>query len=302
MANCIHPITLKDGRSVPCGKCFACLSNRQRDWTFRLDLEKDNCSFFLWLTLTYADEYLPLAEDGRPMVSKDDCREFFERMRKRFPHIKFKHFLVSEYGPNPIIGEYPRPHYHCILYGNCNTTNAALIRGMRNEVIEYLDTAWGKGFAYNKRYHKNVHGYVSKYCCKPDLIGLEVPVPVFTLISQGIGERGLKKFDIDGILARDFLVGSASRPRVLPRYLRDKVEAELETRLLEMSDTAFIRWKIADATDRVARQARRFEAHRNMVAEYDRVHGAGAFNKLSMAQIQAKQCKFIRTLKKRQNG
>lgn len=295
--NCVKPITLKDGRSVPCGRCFACLANRQRDWTYRLEMEKDTSSFFLWLTLTYDDEHLPLFSDGRPMVCKDDCRQFFERLRKRFSGFKFKHFLVSEYGPETI-----RPHYHLLLFVYVDSTNAAFIRGCRKDILDYLDSAWGKGFAYNKNFHRNVFGYVTKYCCKPDLIGISVPVPVFTLISQGIGATGLSKFDRASLEERDFIVGSLDRPRLLPRYLRNKVEREKQLRILQDEGAESLwRYQSERASTINSKSFERYCKLANMAAERDALHGAGSFSKKQVAIIESKQTKFINKLKQRQN-
>lgn len=47
---------------VPCGKCIACLRNRQNAMVSRLYAEADKRGTFAFVTLTYDDEHLPLAE------------------------------------------------------------------------------------------------------------------------------------------------------------------------------------------------------------------------------------------------
>ena len=47
---------------VPCGKCIACLRNRQNAMVSRLYAEADKRGSFAFVTLTYDDEHLPLAE------------------------------------------------------------------------------------------------------------------------------------------------------------------------------------------------------------------------------------------------
>ena len=85
----------------PCGRCPACLANRQRGFMFRLDQERDSSSWYYWLTLQYDEDHVPRLSSGEYCFSKDHCRAFFEHIRIKYREfgITFKHFLVSEYGP-----------------------------------------------------------------------------------------------------------------------------------------------------------------------------------------------------------
>lgn len=47
---------------VPCGKCINCLKNRQNALVSRCLEESEKRGSFVFLTLTYADEYLPIAQ------------------------------------------------------------------------------------------------------------------------------------------------------------------------------------------------------------------------------------------------
>ena len=151
---------------------------------FRLDQEKENCSFYYWLTLQYDDEHVP-REAGEMVFSKKHCREFFEKLRRRYSDkgITFKHFLVSEYGPNST----HRPHYHCLLMvylqGNFEET-----RFYQSEIKDFILTeAWPHGHVTEKSFHGRVLRYLTKYCCKPEMIGQYHRMKPFTLISRGIG-------------------------------------------------------------------------------------------------------------------
>ena len=174
----------------PCGKCPACLANRQRAFCFRLDQEKDKCSFYFWLTLQYSDAFVPRLEDGEMCFSKEHCRQFFEKIRKRYQEkrgnlaqFKFKHFLVSEYGPNST----HRPHYHLLLLVYSDLPLAKVYK-VRCEMKDYiLHEAWPYGYVTEKSFHGRVLSYLTKYCTKPELIGEKHTMKPFTLISRGIG-------------------------------------------------------------------------------------------------------------------
>lgn len=210
----------------PCGKCPACLANRQRAFCFRLDQERDACSFYFWLTLQYDEDHVPHVEGTNEYCfSKVHCRSFFEKMRKRYKErgYSFKHFLVSEYGPN---GTH-RPHYHCLLlaYSNKSLHNQYLDR---KEMREFLITeAWPHGHVTEKSFHGRVLSYLTKYCTKPELLGEYHTMKPFTLISPGIGLSYLTKipdFQIEQMRkSLDFSVRYGSGKMQLPRYYVDKI-------------------------------------------------------------------------------
>ena len=54
--------SLIDYVPVPCGKCINCLKNRQNALVSRCLEESEKRGTFIFLTLTYADEYLPIAQ------------------------------------------------------------------------------------------------------------------------------------------------------------------------------------------------------------------------------------------------
>lgn len=97
--------------AVPCGQCPACITNRRGQWNFRLNQEVKNCVNAYFLTLTYAEDYLPRNSLGYPTFKKEDVQKFFKRLRKACEPLKIRYFLVGEYG-----GRRGRPHYHAILF------------------------------------------------------------------------------------------------------------------------------------------------------------------------------------------
>ena len=92
---CLHPVFAKvvslkkDGTKVlsfrgsslpslalPCGKCYACLVNKQKEWRKRMELElfaRNDVGTFL--TLTYKDFY----NDGK--LHKEQVQNFIKRFR-----------------------------------------------------------------------------------------------------------------------------------------------------------------------------------------------------------------------------
>ena len=57
----IRPI-LSDTITVPCGKCLACLKNKQSSMVVRCRREAEQRGSFAFMTLTYDDDHLPLVE------------------------------------------------------------------------------------------------------------------------------------------------------------------------------------------------------------------------------------------------
>lgn len=216
---------LYDGEH-PCGSCPACLANRQRGFMFRLDQEKEKASFYFWLTLTYDEDHVPRLESQEMCFSKAHCREFFERLRSRYKSkaITFKHFLVSEYGPNAT----ERPHYHLLLLAYGGSSDLAGRYKERQEIRKFLiEKAWPYGFVNEKTFHGRVLSYLTKYCLKPELIGQRHTMKPFTLISKGIGLSyldSLPQLQKDQMLSSlDFSVRYGSGKISLPRYYVDRL-------------------------------------------------------------------------------
>ena len=68
---------------VPCGRCVACLANKQNDWAVRLLAELQDSLYAHFLTLTYTDHDLPRSEEGHSTLCRRDVQLFMKRLRKR---------------------------------------------------------------------------------------------------------------------------------------------------------------------------------------------------------------------------
>lgn len=113
-------------QTIPCKKCWACQLNYSAEWATRIVNEqgKDpNCYF---ITLTYDDLHLPIAEkietkdgdyenDGtwNGTLYRKEIDRFINTLRKHFERKNYKgikYFYAGEYGETT-----GRPHFHIIL-------------------------------------------------------------------------------------------------------------------------------------------------------------------------------------------
>lgn len=184
---CLHPVFAKvvsrkkDGTKVlsfrgsslpslalPCGKCYACLVNKQKEWRKRMELElfsRNDVGTFL--TLTYNNAY----NDGK--LHKEHLQNFLKRFRNverdfSIPLPQISYYAVGEYGKTS-----HRPHYHLALFGvDC------LASDWRPHVVSYKDgfpcfaseiigKIWKFGFNVVGELNSSTIGYVSKYITKP---------------------------------------------------------------------------------------------------------------------------------------
>lgn len=295
---CFHPRA-----GFPCGRCPACLLNRQRQFAFRLEQEKQASSYLHWLTLQYDPQHVPKTKNGELCVSKEDCRTFFERMRKAFPQLKFKHFLVSEYGPQTY-----RPHYHCILFVKSQNADVRFLLDMKKQTSDYIRKAWNFGYVCEKHYHNNVYFYVTKYCCKPELIGFTPEVKPFTLVSRGIGEEFLAKLDVQKLIeTENFRVSFRGSAMELPRYYKQK--------LLPSSNWSPIKSDLPNEEREVREKNHYFWQHYNdkqvslQVAQkyveidhFSELHkGERDYHQYEDSKINQQELQFNNNLKRRQN-
>ena len=248
---CPTPETItkdKISNTVPCGKCVFCLGNRRTEWAFRLNEELKVAITGHFLTLTYADEYVPVTEDGELTLSKKDIRDYLKRLRwniyqdwmntlttdeiilnwplKR-PQIKY--YLTGEYGP-----ETHRPHYHAIIFN----TPQDIMRNMAN--------IWQKGNIKIGTVTPKSINYVTKYLIsdQEDTTTKQKP---FSFMSNKIGENYLtSNHKMIKNLKQDYAINSNGQKTRLPRYYKDKIfnikEREaIREKKIELSDKEY--WK-----------------------------------------------------------
>lgn len=239
---CPHPITLKTGDVVPCGKCPACKANERQEWVFRLKQEAKICPYSLFVTLTYDDEHVPEGLN----VNKRDIQLFLKRLRKNFSAGELRYYIVSEYGDHTF-----RPHYHGLFFFQHPPQNERIL-------YDTISNAWQNGFCKYGRVELASIVYCTKYCLKKT----STPpgrVPVFRLMSKmkgGLGSfyvENMGSFHVDtGQYVSVFDNGQRTR---MPRYYKDLLKRNnpVYEKQRDIANQAYYQQRIEE-------NARRFEA------------------------------------------
>lgn len=178
---CLNPISIQNnthrfavGKSklsfnVPCGQCDDCRANKKNEWFLRCYHEflenKSHHGSTFFLTLTYADEFLPhfdfpykSFQDGKivqkhlssPCFSYDDIHKFINSLRvilkRTFIDVKLRYIIFSEYGEKT-----QRPHYHCLFFTSRYLTPIQFFRcvdGYDNDKERRKFYKWSKDKPY----------------------------------------------------------------------------------------------------------------------------------------------------------
>lgn len=146
---------------LPCGKCLACQQRSATHWALRCHMESQLHTKSCFLTLTYANENLPLTLTWRHVQLA------LKRLRQHtittpLPHrttgaaqrISLRYFACGEYGE-----QNHRPHYHLILWGINATDRSA------------IETSWGLGHIHLGNVTPESIGYVAGYAVKYNRLG-----------------------------------------------------------------------------------------------------------------------------------
>lgn len=207
---------------VPCGKCNFCLTSRSLDWAFRLEWEQKKSTSSKFITLTYADEYIPIDTDGKETLCQRDVQLFLKRMRKFDGARKtsksknIRYYYVGEYGEKK-----GRPHYHLILF------NAEM------ETINAIPEIWPIGGVHIGTVTGPSIGYTCGYIFKRFVYQGAGEKP-FSQMSRrpGIGLNYLEKnklwhkpenqAEYSQAMNRFHVVANGHQRR-LPRYFKNKV-------------------------------------------------------------------------------
>lgn len=207
---CLHPIQI-NRKSVlghvrqdvfPCGHCAECRASYQSKFAALSALEASCYDQLAFVTLTYDQEYLPVAwtdsganhyssffrgsscrdwqldlwkhdgcqvltdDDGcfcAPSLYREDIKNLLKRFRSLHPGLSVRYACFGEYGE-----QFHRPHYHMLLYG------------FDNILADEFCSLWKFGFtnfkvltAFNpdgSSAFNAVSSYVSKYIGKGSLL------------------------------------------------------------------------------------------------------------------------------------
>lgn len=205
---CHHLMKIKASEfPVPCGKCFACLSNRQFAWSFRLDQELKVSSGAAFITLTYHPHTLPTI-NGTALIGtllKSDPQKFMKKLRK-LQKTKIKYYMVGEYGKKT-----KRPHYHYILFN------------LEKKNLEKIHKTWGLGnIKIDPVTPSSIH-YVTGYLTHSMKFDTaQIIQRPYAAMSKGLGENYLINLKYHKENQRHY-VQTKNGKQPLPVYYRNKI-------------------------------------------------------------------------------
>lgn len=247
---CVHPVHLRaqteESCRVPCGQCIECRLRRSRDWALRCmheaSLHERNC----FVTLTYAEEYMPAGGS----LDRRAFPLFMKRLRKEVDRVRYFH--AGEYGERN-----GRPHYHALLFGVW--FDDAVETGKSKSGYSLFESAalselWPFGRNWIGSVSFESAQYVASYCVKKVtgdravehyqrvdgngvVYGLE---PEYATMSRrpGIGAGWLDKYRAE--VLRDDSVMCRGAEVIPPRFY-DKKDTEYDEALMEVVKARRIR-------------------------------------------------------------
>lgn len=216
-------------QTIPCRNCYACKLSYSAEWATRIVYECSLHTHNYFITLTYDDTHLPVAEsvdipekiwnkkeqkydikwhhgenDGSEICNQGTVYEqhilkFLHDLRQDLHrhknHTGVKVFYAAEYGT-----EHGRPHYHLILM-NCPLD----ITKFYDTHIDENHKAHWKSKEISKLWDKGIHdiaevewscaAYVARYCMKklhdkePEEYAKECKLPEYIRMSRNIGRK-----------------------------------------------------------------------------------------------------------------
>ena len=150
--------------SVPCGMCRECLTQRARDWSFRIMKECEIHDDNWFITLTYDDEHIP----KNMMLDKNAISSFNKNLKSALRYAgfdsTFRFYGVGEYG-----GQTARPHYHVIYFGLPIPDLKFVTKTKDGNLIfdsDFIKKVWDNGFITIEGVSIGSACYVARYCDK----------------------------------------------------------------------------------------------------------------------------------------
>lgn len=217
---------------LPCGRCIGCRLDRSLQWAIRCMHEKQLYDRSAFVSLTYADEFLP---EGGTLVKRDG-QLFMKRLRKvTGPGLRF--YMCGEYG-----GTFKRPHFHYLFF-NYDFDDRKFFkvtkRGDKLYTSKVLSALWPFGHSLIGEVTLESCAYVARYICDKvtgdkadehytsvDSCGVVTSrLPEFTDMSRrpGLGSLWYEKYGKHSHLSGDFAVMAGKRVR-MPRFYDDRFE------------------------------------------------------------------------------
>lgn len=214
---------------VPCGKCYNCLTRRQKEIVFRFEQALYKAPIIngfqaAFITFTYSPENLPISKYSKyPTIRKKDmqkCRMRYRKLceikygRNLFPPLKF--LECGEYG-----SQYNRPHYHMLVI-NADLELLEKSWSIRNKPLGIVDI--------QTKFETNAIGYTCKYLTKLDneQQNYKRIEPEYVSWSRSLGIEFLtpqmKNWYMSDTQNRTYIPMKDNRKMQLPRYYKNKLE------------------------------------------------------------------------------
>lgn len=238
---CIKPLNLSD-RTVKCGQCKECLTQRARTWALRLTEESRCSKSAYFLTLTYREEDIPVIDTvyyNREIqvttLVKKDVQDFLKRLRHHQSKLKgepLRIFYTGEYG-----GKFGRAHYHIVVFNMLPelTSFNPQIRSNKAQKDYKLRAIWKKGFVDTGRVQDASIRYVTNYMMTKNIDTIGEQEAPFLECSKGLGANYLKLYEQRHWDQGEYRMVTNKpekyRP-MLPRYYMDKLFDEDTKRVI----------------------------------------------------------------------
>lgn len=231
---------------------------RKAQWSYRIYEEKKRSLSSCFITLTYADEFLTIGDDG-PTINKNDHFDFIknlkelespdklsereiiskeevERMRSKTFEFSTgfneKAYKISYYGVSEYGDQFSRPHWHYLLFNIRDFNN--IVDAWRQVLYdEEGNKCYGKskGIVQIDECNQNTIDYVLKYMVKDHTSkDYENRQKEISFMSKGIGLKDEEREFITHIKRADGnrIVNSRGHKVAVPRYYRKKYLTDQE--------------------------------------------------------------------------
>lgn len=214
---------------------MSCRLAKAQDWATRVHHEASQHDDNSFVTLTFADEFLPSDRSVRVR----HVQLFMKRLRKALGHERVRYLACGEYGDR-----YLRPHYHLILFGFCPSDLVPWRKSSSGFIVSrsaFLEKVWPYGHVEVGTVTTQSAGYVARYVTKKvtgegagdhyTRIQAETGFPwqvepEFLVMSRrpGIGQAWYSEFGGDAFPSDFVIVEGTKRP--VPRYYKKRLDAD----------------------------------------------------------------------------
>lgn len=203
----------KRWQTIPCKNCYACKLNYSAEWATRIVCECKKSEHNYFITLTYDDKHLPVAQniiykdkiwENTGAISwfdgtlwEDHWDKFKKDLRNHLRNHKnqtgMQYYMCGEYGENT-----HRPHYHAILM-NCPLDISQFYKFHIDDRFKMhwktkeLEELWPYGMIDVAEVEWSSAAYVARYCMKKlhtkniEAYCEEGKLPEFVRMSRKIG-------------------------------------------------------------------------------------------------------------------